>query len=106
MVLMKVHAVSAAAMDIDEYKMSNSGRDVSHIEKNGVTTVTHNEAPRARGGTEAVDPEQSAGLRKMEAITMVWTKKWLIAAYALYVFHSAAIPREKLARPATETNAD
>ncbi|KAF2833780.1 siderophore iron transporter mirB [Ophiobolus disseminans] len=32
---------------------------------------------------EPIDPEQPAGVRQMEAITSVWTKKWLIAAYSL-----------------------
>ena len=32
-----------------------------------------------------IDPEQSAGVQKMEAITIVWTKPWLITAFVLYV---------------------
>ncbi|CAO2658528.1 Nn.00g062510.m01.CDS01 [Neocucurbitaria sp. VM-36] len=31
---------------------------------------------------ESIDSNQPAGLKKMEAITIVWTKNWLIAAYA------------------------
>jgi hypothetical protein len=31
------------------------------------------------------ESEQPTGLMRMEAITQVWTKKWLVAAYALYV---------------------
>jgi hypothetical protein len=29
--------------------------------------------------------DQTIGLRRMQAITEVWDKKWLVAAYALYV---------------------
>lgn len=32
-----------------------------------------------------VDMEQPVGLAKMEAVTVVWTKNWLIAAYVAYV---------------------
>jgi hypothetical protein len=83
MVLIIVHAVSAAAIDIDEYKMSNGDSNISHTERKETVTMTHDEACQDGSDTEVVDPKQSAGLRKMEAITMVWTKKWLLAAYAL-----------------------
>lgn len=32
---------------------------------------------------EPPNPKQPAGVRQMEAITLVWTKKWLITAYVL-----------------------
>ncbi|KAF2107125.1 major facilitator superfamily domain-containing protein [Lophiotrema nucula] len=35
------------------------------------------------GNVRAVDPEQSAGVQKMEAITIVWTKPWLVTAFVL-----------------------
>jgi hypothetical protein len=32
---------------------------------------------------DAVEIEQPAGVQQMEAVTLVWTKKWLATAYAL-----------------------
>jgi len=85
MVVTNVHAVSAASMGANEYQADSSGSDFNYGDKKGDATVTQHEA---RSDTDSIDPEQSAGLKKMEAITMVWTKKWLIAAYALYVARS------------------
>lgn len=87
MVVSNVHAVSAAALSIHEFEANSSGSDFIYGEdRKGGATAKHGEASKERGNTDAVvDPEQPAGVRKMEAITMVWTKKWLIAAYALYV---------------------
>lgn len=39
-----------------------------------------NEKPK---DVENVNEDQPAGLREMEAITMTWSKKWLITAYCL-----------------------
>jgi hypothetical protein len=38
------------------------------------------------------ESEQPTGLMRMEAITQVWTKKWLVAAYALYVTSLRIVP--------------
>ena len=46
--------------------------------KPGVTEQTH----RAERSDGSAEPQEPAGLREMEAITTVWTKNWLIAAYA------------------------
>jgi hypothetical protein len=32
---------------------------------------------------EAIEMEPPVGVQQMEAITLVWTKKWLVIAYAL-----------------------
>jgi hypothetical protein len=40
------------------------------------------EPPNTPDG-ETVDADQPAGVQQMEAITIVWTKKWLVIAYAL-----------------------
>jgi hypothetical protein len=34
---------------------------------------------------ETVDVNQPAGVQQMEAITIVWTKQWLVVAYALSI---------------------
>jgi hypothetical protein len=34
---------------------------------------------------EMVDVNQPAGVQQMEAITIVWTKQWLVIAYALSI---------------------
>ena len=47
--------------------------------KDGRATANAANAPNG----EAVDVEQPAGVQQMEAITLVWTKKWLFVAYAL-----------------------
>lgn len=54
-------------------------RDVSL--SNGKEDVT----PEKLSDIESIDLDQPTGLMRMEAITMVWTKNWLITAYALYV---------------------
>jgi hypothetical protein len=36
--------------------------------------------------SETVDADQPAGVQQMEAITIVWTMKWLVIAYALSGF--------------------
>ena len=38
--------------------------------------------------SKPVNSTAPAGVRKMEAITLVWTKPWMIAAYALWVYPS------------------
>ncbi|KAJ4298920.1 hypothetical protein N0V90_004163 [Kalmusia sp. IMI 367209] len=51
------------------------------------TTVTehpkadHDDHPQKADDLESIDSNQPLGLKKMEAITLVWTKEWLIAAY-------------------------
>jgi hypothetical protein len=35
---------------------------------------------------ETVDVNQPAGVQQMEAITIVWTKQWLVIAYVLSIF--------------------
>jgi hypothetical protein len=37
----------------------------------------------ANPAVEAIEMEQPAGVQQMEAVTLVWTKKWLVIAYAL-----------------------
>ena len=32
---------------------------------------------------ESIDSQQPAGLKQMQAITLTWSKKWLITSYAL-----------------------
>lgn len=32
---------------------------------------------------ESIDEQQPAGLKQMQAITLTWSKKWLITSYAL-----------------------
>ncbi|KAF2035664.1 MFS general substrate transporter [Setomelanomma holmii] len=39
--------------------------------------------PQSSAENEAIDTNQPAGVIQMQAILQVWTKKWLIAAYAL-----------------------
>jgi hypothetical protein len=36
---------------------------------------------KSPGNTEDVDPQQQRGIADMEALTVVWTRPWLIAAY-------------------------
>ncbi|KAH7357610.1 major facilitator superfamily domain-containing protein [Pyrenochaeta sp. MPI-SDFR-AT-0127] len=53
------------------------GKDASLSSENEDTV------PQQLGDIEGFDSDQAAGLAKMEAITLVWTKNWLITAYAL-----------------------
>lgn len=49
-----------------------------------VTAANETDEPLQKpDGAAVIDPEQPAGLQKMEAVTLVWTKKWLITAYLL-----------------------
>jgi len=84
MVVTNVHAVSSAALGVHECEINGSGSDFSHSEKKASVKVSDHGATQELREIESVGPMQSAGVQKMEAITMVWTKKWLIAAYALY----------------------
>ncbi|KAH7135230.1 siderophore iron transporter mirB [Dendryphion nanum] len=45
--------------------------------------ITEHDGPSKLQDIEAVDSSQPAGVQQMQAITMVWNKKWLILAFAL-----------------------
>jgi hypothetical protein len=55
--------------------------------KDGRTTVNASRTPAIanRPDDQRVDVSHSIGVQQMEAITIVWTKKWLIVAYALSI---------------------
>lgn len=88
MVVTNVHAVSGAALGIHDREINSSGSDISRGDKKPTINISEDGSSRKMGDCEAVNPEQPAGVRKMEAITMIWTKQWLMAAYFLYVISS------------------
>jgi hypothetical protein len=47
------------------------------------TTCTRSTQSQDQIGAERQAARQPAGVRQMEAMTLVWTKNWLIAAYVL-----------------------
>jgi hypothetical protein len=53
--------------------------------KEGGATANASRAARSLhpANPEAIEMEPPAGVQQMEAITLVWTKKWLVIAYAL-----------------------
>ena len=74
-----------ASMSVAERELNNSSSDFTDFEKKGNVTASHDAMPQRPVDVESIDSDQPAGLLKMEAITLVWTKKWLVAAYVLYV---------------------
>jgi hypothetical protein len=67
-----------ASMSLNERDFHSSTSDFNDGEKK---VASHNTT------SLDVESDQPTGLKRMEAITQVWTKKWLVAAYALYVVH-------------------
>jgi hypothetical protein len=72
-----------AAIGLGEHGFYSSS-DLNDGEKKA---TSHNTLP-VEGDVELEikdnpESEQPTGLRRMEAITEVWDKKWLVAAYAL-----------------------
>jgi hypothetical protein len=65
-----------ASMGLNERDFPSSTSDFNGSEKK---SATHHATP------VDVESEQPMGLKRMEAITQVWTKKWLVATYVLYV---------------------
>jgi hypothetical protein len=55
--------------------------------KDGRATAIASRAPGMVNtpNDETVDVNQPAGVQQMEAITIVWTKQWLVIAYALSI---------------------
>ena len=86
MVVTNVHAVSSAAVSAHGSEINGSGSDFFRPkEKDNVRTTIHDDVPQQSGSFEPMNTNQAPGVQKMEAITMVWTKNWLVAAYVLYV---------------------
>jgi hypothetical protein len=73
------------SMGIAKRDVNGSGSDINEGEKKTSFTVSDDLKPDRPVDVESIGSEQPTGLKRMEAITQVWTKKWLIAAYVLYV---------------------
>ena len=60
----------------------NTSGDVktAAVTETGERTDSFSQKPR---DVESIDSQQPAGLKEMEAITLTWSKKWLITAYCL-----------------------
>jgi hypothetical protein len=65
----------AASSGVIYHDFNDSGSDVK------LTRVTS--TPKARDDVAPIEEGKPAGMAQMEAVTIVWTKKWLIAAYIL-----------------------
>jgi hypothetical protein len=65
----------AASSGVMYHRFDDSGSDVK------LTRVTS--TPKTRDDVPPIEAGKPAGMAQMEAVTMVWTKKWLIAAYVL-----------------------
>ncbi|KAF2625465.1 MFS general substrate transporter [Macroventuria anomochaeta] len=50
------------------------------VTETGGRTDSHAQKP---SDVESIDSQQPAGLKQMEAITLTWSKKWLVTAYCL-----------------------
>lgn len=77
---------NVASMAPYKYEKSDSGISFHSDTANGLApdeepTVTR----QATSDHEALHPDQPPGQRNIEVITQVWTKQWIIVAYALYV---------------------
>lgn len=57
--------------------------DASGNIKNATVTESPGSFTEKPKDVENIDENQPAGLREMEAITLTWSKKWLITAYCL-----------------------
>lgn len=73
------------SMGIARCDVNGSGSDFNDSEKKTAFTVSDDVKPHRPVDVESIGSDQPTGLKRMEAITQVWTKKWLIAAYVLYV---------------------
>lgn len=73
-----------ASMGIAERDLNHSSSiDYMESEKKIPIFYANHDATQKPLDVETVDASQPAGVMKMEAITLVWTKKWLITAYTL-----------------------
>jgi hypothetical protein len=68
--------VERGTPSISEFDMKDRRTTTHDSRTPGMTSTPHH---------ETVDMSQPAGVQQMEAITIVWTKKWLIVAYALSI---------------------
>jgi hypothetical protein len=69
-----------AQLGIATRERRSSGNDVFELEK--VIDFTSSKDAQAQKQDD-VEPTESAGVRQMEASSMVWTKEWLYTAYVL-----------------------
>jgi hypothetical protein len=63
-----------------------STSDIEMKDGRATTNGSRTAEPPNTPDSETVDADQPAGVQQMEAITIVWTKKWLVIAYALSGF--------------------
>jgi hypothetical protein len=63
----------------------DSPENFGDVKTAGVTeTSERNDShPQKPNDVESIDSQQPVGLKQMEAITMTWSKNWLITAYCL-----------------------
>jgi hypothetical protein len=73
------------SMAIIEHDYYGSNEELVPEDNKGVPFETLRREDTFQGLTEPERPKPvlPAGVRQMEAITQVWTKKWLITAYIL-----------------------
>jgi hypothetical protein len=70
----------AAAMDAMKRYPNASGSDLSERhDAKGTPSVLLDDQLKGK----AAEAQKPAGVKQMEAIIQVWTKKWLITAYVL-----------------------
>lgn len=69
-------------IDITERTFSSSPANDEKTSDTLFTNEQYHAAAHRPSDAENIDAAQPAGVVEMEAITVVWTKNWLIAAYA------------------------
>lgn len=72
-----------AGLGLAEHEFNTPDAVVNEKDVHVTESSDHGDAvPQKPSDVESIDSDQPNGLIKMEAITLVWTKNWLIAAYA------------------------
>jgi hypothetical protein len=72
-------SLALSSHDLDSHNSSGDLKTAAVTE----TGERTDSLPQKPNDVESIDSQQPAGLKQMEAITMTWSKKWLITSYCL-----------------------